>query len=176
MNKNILLEFSVKTKMSMQGNTTAWQSAYCSKARYQVPWLPELPLGWPPRVSFSAPCAVVGAAGKGRGQIAASGMISENYQIMLSYWILIIPFCNVLMPSNLRSHCARRSLLIFSSSMRAQSLFLASFALPGPTWCRRASKQLVWALNDCQREASSYLSCDKPKFLLTAWTATLKTL
>ena len=67
-------------------------------------------------------------------------------RIMVIQAILIIPFLRVLTPSIFLIHWECLSLLIFSSCRTAQSLFLASCLLPGPTWCSRPRRHLTWAL------------------------------
>ena len=56
------------------------------------------------------------------------------------------PFLRVCTPSTRLNHCAPLSLAILWSSRMAQVLFLASWVLPGPTWCSLAKRQSTWAL------------------------------
>ena len=79
--------------------------------------------------------------------------------------ILIIPFLRVLTPSIFLIHWECLSLLIFSSCRTAQSLFLASCLLPGPTWCSRPRRHLTWALI-AVTDRSPYLSHNHGQFLV----------
>ena len=62
------------------------------------------------------------------------------------YAVLIAPFLTVLTPSMFLTHWAFLSLLIFSSWMRALSLFLASCLFPTPAWWILPRRHSTWAL------------------------------
>ena len=62
------------------------------------------------------------------------------------YAVLIAPFRTVLTPSMFLTHWAFLSLLIFSSWMRALSLFLASCLFPTPAWWILPKRHSTWAL------------------------------